>query len=259
MAVIDNLISYYKLDEASGNRADSHGANTLTDNNTVGSGTGKINSASDHIRANNEFLSATSNWVTNAWTVSGWFNTDGIPVAEGHTLWSFRPGAGAANLMQAETGNDHKIRVIAFDSTGSVKRDYKSSVTLTDGAFKHIVVTWDGTNLKMYFDGTEDTSITKTIDLAMTQTYTSRVLRIGAELSGSNIWNGLIDEVGIWDAAKSAAEVTSLYNSGAAFAYPFSSAAGPANLKSLDTNVKANIISINGNLIANCKSYNTNV
>ncbi len=37
------------------------------------------------------------------------------------------------------------------------------------------------------------------------------------------------------------------------------SASGPANLKSLDTNLKANIKSYNTNLIANIKSINTNV
>lgn len=223
MAVIDNLVSYYKLDEASGNRADSHGANTLTDNNTVGSGTGKINSAADHIRANNEFFDATASWVGNAWTVAGWFNTDGIP-SGGQTLWSIRPSSGLINLFQLEVGTDHLVRINCFDSAGANRRDYKASVTIVDGVFKHIVVTWDGTNLKVYFNGTEDTSMTKTIDIAMTMSNTSRILRIGAEVSASNIWDGLIDEFGIWGAAKSAAEVTSLYNGGAGFAYPFTEA-----------------------------------
>jgi len=40
---------------------------------------------------------------------------------------------------------------------------------------------------------------------------------------------------------------------------PVASASGPANLKSLDTNLKANIKSYNTNLIANIKSINTNV
>lgn len=40
---------------------------------------------------------------------------------------------------------------------------------------------------------------------------------------------------------------------------PSATASGPANLKSLDTNVKANIKSYNTNVIANIKSINTNV
>ena len=39
----------------------------------------------------------------------------------------------------------------------------------------------------------------------------------------------------------------------------YSTASGPANLKSFSTNLKANVKSINTNLIANVKSYNTNV
>lgn len=39
MALADNLVSYWKFDEASGNAVDSQGSNTLTDVNTVTSGT----------------------------------------------------------------------------------------------------------------------------------------------------------------------------------------------------------------------------
>ncbi len=42
MALLDNLVSYYKLDEASGNRADSQGGLTLTDNNTVTQAVGQV-------------------------------------------------------------------------------------------------------------------------------------------------------------------------------------------------------------------------
>src|SRR4029077_17083863 len=40
-----NLVSYWKLDEASGNAIDSHGTNHLTDVNTVASAAGKIGTA----------------------------------------------------------------------------------------------------------------------------------------------------------------------------------------------------------------------
>ena len=39
-------------------------------------------------------------------------------------------------------------------------------------------------------------------------------------------YNGLIDEVGFWHKVLSQSEVTSLYNSGAGLAYPFSASAG---------------------------------
>jgi len=46
--------------------------------------------------------------------------------------------------------------------------------------------------------------------------------------------------------------------SGVMCSFAPSVAAGPTNLKSLDTNVKANIKSYNTNVLANIKSINTN-
>lgn len=60
--LLTNLISYWKLDEASGNAADAHGSNTLTDNNTVTSDTGLTYAlARQFTYANDEYLSCASN------------------------------------------------------------------------------------------------------------------------------------------------------------------------------------------------------
>ena len=61
MALTDSLISYWKLDEASGNATDSHGTNTLTDTNTVTSVAGKINTARYFTNANTEFFTLADN------------------------------------------------------------------------------------------------------------------------------------------------------------------------------------------------------
>ena len=60
MSLLTNLISYWALDEASGTRVDVHGGHDLTDNNTVGVGTGLVyGSAADFDAASNEWLSVT--------------------------------------------------------------------------------------------------------------------------------------------------------------------------------------------------------
>ena len=58
---ITSLEAWWKLDETSGNRADSHGSNTLTDNNTVLYGAGKVLNAADFELDNSEFLSSADN------------------------------------------------------------------------------------------------------------------------------------------------------------------------------------------------------
>lgn len=56
-----SMISFWELEEASGNRADSHGSNTLTDNNTVTQQAGKVGNAAEFVAANSEYLSRASN------------------------------------------------------------------------------------------------------------------------------------------------------------------------------------------------------
>ncbi len=72
-----NLVSWWALDESSGSRADSRGSNTLSDNNTVGSTTGKISQAANFVASNNEYLSRLSNSSLQSGDIDfvfgGWF------------------------------------------------------------------------------------------------------------------------------------------------------------------------------------------
>jgi len=54
--LLNDLVSWWSLDEASGSRADSHGSNTLTDSNTVTQATGKVSTAGQFTKVNSEHL-----------------------------------------------------------------------------------------------------------------------------------------------------------------------------------------------------------
>lgn len=224
---IPTPLAYWKLDEASGNRADSVGSYTMTDNNTVGSTAGKIGNASDHIRANNEYFSNASIGaaVGNAWTLAGWFNFSNIGAAD-QTILSLRPASGSVNIIQIEMGmySGGNLRAIAYNSAGTYVKDYrKSQASVPADTWHHVAVTWDGSTFAMYHNGSTS-GVTASVNSAMTQTATSRTLRIGAELDASNVADGLLDEVGIWTVALSASEVSELYNGGAGISYPFTTA-----------------------------------
>jgi hypothetical protein len=49
MALTDNLLAYYKLDESSGNAFDSFAGKTLTNNNTVGFAAALINTLNEQV------------------------------------------------------------------------------------------------------------------------------------------------------------------------------------------------------------------
>jgi len=61
-----NLISHWRLNEASGTRNDAHSTNHLTDNNTVTSATGKLGNAGQFVAANSEYLSIADNAALSA-------------------------------------------------------------------------------------------------------------------------------------------------------------------------------------------------
>lgn len=230
MALTDNLVSYWTLDETSGTRADSHGSNDLADNNTVGYAAGKLNNAADFERDNSEYLSAADHssldltgdisvslWVKLETQVPSWLRYDLV-----------------GKWINTDTFGDHSWVLSYYHdsgyflSFGVAALDYQNpqwhpvSQTLSTGTWYHIVATWDASEhtATFYVDGSS-------IGSNNSGTYTSQAstaapLRIGAASGGGSAVDGLIDEVGLWSRVLSSSEVTSLYNSGTPLAYPFS-------------------------------------
>jgi hypothetical protein len=82
---------------------------------------------------------------------------------------------------------------------------------MSTGTWYHVVVTRSGTTLRVYLDGTESSSGSKTLSFVMT------INQFGRYGGGSSGFNpaGNLDEVAIWiGKTLSAGEVTTLYNAG---------------------------------------------
>ena len=75
----------------------------------------------------------------------------------------------------------------------------------------HVCATWDGSTMKLYLNGNEEASASKT----GTITYTSNDTTIGknSTLSGFE-WGGSLSNISIWNAALTSAQVTEIYNEG---------------------------------------------
>ena len=92
-----------------------------------------------------------------------------------------------------------------------------STATLTLNAWNHIVTTIDTSgNLKFYLNGAFDVLRT---GITWSETPTYAYTQIGRYSSGVHFFNGIIDEVGVWNRELSASEVTELYNSGSGLQY----------------------------------------
>jgi hypothetical protein len=218
--LITGLISYWKLDESSGNAADSIGSATLTNTN-VTYAAGKINNGAVFNGTSSKLVkTAYAIGLGDTYTYAGWFNPDVLDISN-RTLFNIRPASGSVNNISMEGMANGYIRAILQNSSGTTIKDYRTtSLPLSAGVWYHIACTWDGTNLKIYVNGAEPTS-TKFVDLAGSLTSTNRGIFVGNEAGTGNYWDGMHDELGLWGVALTSTKVSELYNSGAGKTYPF--------------------------------------
>ncbi len=142
--------------------------------------------------------------VTDEMTVAAWVNIGTVPadwtgiVTKGDDAWRLSTVARTTQMHFAVTGAP----------------DYRSingNTVLTTGAWHYVVGTYDGTNIRLYIDGVEDS--------ASPAPYAGRIAT-----TGHNVWiggnsdrpgrefDGVIDEVAIWNRALSIGEVEWLTN-----------------------------------------------
>lgn len=236
MALTDNLIAYWKLDESSGNAADATGnGHTLTNNGTLTYGPAVINNGAITSTTGPKYLSAVD---------------AGLQISSGDIsiqAWA-KTTATAAAIVQRRytTGGDWINYTLYFDGskfswyeTSNTTGDYgqwQSTATLAtlglnNGNFHHIVfVATFGNNAShlLYVDGVNQGG---SFVLSTSKTGINQVsARFGIGDPFTATFDGTVDEVGLWNRILSSSEVTSLYNGGAGLAYPFSTGAVVHNL-----------------------------
>jgi len=215
MALTDNLVSYWKLDESSGNAADSVGSNTLTNNNSTAYVSGKINNGADlESTSSNYFSKATSVDLPSgngARSISAWVKVESYP--DHLTVLSY----GTRNNYQ----NFEFIILSSGVMTVGIynENSANSSTAISTGTWHHIAYTYDGTTSKFYLDGVIDGTDT----FANTpNTGTSTNLYVGILNDATSFkFDGIIDELAVWSRALTEVEVGQLYNLTSGLQYPF--------------------------------------
>ena len=233
-ATIDDLVSYWKFDEASGDAIDAHGSYDGTTSGITYGVTGKINdcftfTSGDYVdmgdQADFEHTDgfSWSIWMKptntiNAAAVSSFFflmskNEGGTVDGDVMIFWDannpFSPDDGHLLFMITEGATDYAC--------------YSNANSFTADTWYHVVVTYDDATLKMYVDGTlqDDEESLAGSDVGTN----SAPLRACAHSATALTFPGEADEVGVWDRALTQTDVTALYNSGNGLAYPLGEAA----------------------------------
>lgn len=220
--LLTGLVAYWKLDEASGNRADSVGANTLTDNNTVTSTTGKVGSAADFEVDNSESLSISDNAVLSMgnidFTLAGWVMLDTKTAIRAVIAKYTTVGNQREYMVRYESATDRFVFRVSADGVNNtaVSADNLGSPS-TDAWY--FIVAWhdaaaDTINIQVNNGAANSTAhATGVLD-------GTSVFYLGSR-EGTDFFDGLIDETGLWKRALTAAERAYLYNGGAGRTYPF--------------------------------------
>ena len=145
--------------------------------------------------------------VKNTGSISTWFKLETI--------------SASGDIMRIFTDSNNNIRIFYHASENELRCVYKAGGVAeyasatdeieNDGLWHHVAGTWDKDgNVKIYLDGTlkDTTSISGTFSGSVS------AASIGNNAQGAGFWKGNIDEVSIYNAELTAANVTTLYNEG---------------------------------------------
>ena len=164
--------------------------------------------ADDHIDVGND-----SSLAPAKLTLSCWFKASGSIGAYNYLVSRNGNTYGAYHLRYTSTGNKFNY-FLAFAPGGGTHRQatFNSTFTLTD--WHHVALTYDGSYIKGYVDGSEDYSIAETRALAYSADATYGTDTWIGKGKYSDPAQGLIDEVAVFSSALSSSDITAIYNGG---------------------------------------------
>lgn len=213
MALTDNLVAYWKLDESSGNAADSVGSNTLTNANITYSAW-KINNWASFNGTSSKLTAGSAISIEWAMTIAFWFNP---------TSWSY------VKYLCDNTANVNRCwmwRENTWWSDWTFVNSYfiyNKWTNFVANEWYHVAIVYDYSitnKIICYKNWSQlwvDTWYDKTEDF-------SRTPKFWASWTNADWYSWLEDEIWIWTRALSSTEISELYNSWAWLTYPFTSA-----------------------------------
>lgn len=211
MSLLTNQVSYWKLDESSGNAADSAGSNTLTNTNVTYT-TGKINNGAVFNGSNAKLV----------------MGSTAFGPSYSYSFWVYRNSS--ASNMSLISKDDGTTRVISLlsNSSGNIEGTVWLSTgsvgitpfAISNGVMNHIVITLEASvAVKIYLNNSE----VESIPISYGALTTSFGTWFGADQFGGGRWflDGKMDEIGYWSRALTSDERSELYNSGDGVQYPY--------------------------------------
>lgn len=236
MSLLTNLISYWKMDEASGNALDAHGSNDLAETGgTIGSASGKLNGARDLELGDTEWFEIADNTDLSTGDVSFALQV-GVNLESKATTqaiagkWNGTAGQ-AEYLLYYDAGSDRFTWIVHVG--GSNYAVLANTLGSPSTGTWYLIHCW-------HDSAANEIGIAVNAGSADTQAHSAGVMDstaafiLGANDAGTvNHFDGLMDEVGFWKGrVLNSSDRSELYNGGNWIPYEdFGGAAGQPTIK----------------------------
>jgi len=216
--LLNSIVSYWNLNEASGNFADSVGSNTgVATSCLYGSSYAKLGTGGAGFNGTTSKIIGSSITVPNTATINFWFKTSqsgvSYPRLFGFTQGTTDPGFGVSLSNNTIYGQ--------LADSGDNEIDVNSLSNFNDGnwhmaTITRYTVTNPGDSIQLYIDGVSQGTTTKSGGFS--GNFNNYTLTMGI---ANQYYSGNIDECGYWSRALSSQEIQQLYNFGNGNSYSF--------------------------------------
>lgn len=223
--VITNLVGYWSLEEASGTAADAHGSNPLSDATSTTGTTGKVGNGRTFVQASSQQLTHADNsdlstGADQAFSWAFWIKLASNP---GTSQWSIlakiqNGGAFPIDYQVRYDFDNSRVRFGLTGSGGDVTLNGTVALSTDGSTWAFVVVKHDPVADKLYVS-VNDQATPDELAHSLGTTDTTGQLAFGSDAVGTGFIDGMLDEVGFWKKALTAAEITWLYNGGSGRSY----------------------------------------
>jgi hypothetical protein len=208
----EGLFAYWPFREGSGSTiADASGNGRTATAYSTSWTTGKAGNALNFNGSSSYVTAGALDLPGSGLTVSAWLKADAFASNVDSRIISKASGVQEQDhylMLSTINSGGQKLR-FRLKTGGSTKTLIASSGTLSAGVWVHVVATYDGSTMRLYKDGVLAGSLAASGSI---NTNSSVPLWIGSNPVGGNVFDGVIDEVRIYNRSLSAAEIASIYN-----------------------------------------------
>jgi hypothetical protein len=233
ISLASDLVSYWKFDESSGDAADSHGDNDLTNAGSAAYATGKINNGIDLEASSHQYLVIGDSFqsgldITGNLTIAAWIKLESLPTSGQYFIIADKGRQGTIanvsyNLGIYNSSGTYKLNTQL--SNGTTLNTLNVPWTPSTGTWYHVALTYNVStkDCKFYVNGAQQgTTQTGTLSSINNDNYDFHVGAVETATGLKDLYfDGIIDELGIWKRELALADIEDLYNNGDGLQYPF--------------------------------------